>query len=279
MDIETKEAVICHSQNDMIIEHKIEEIIGSSSEQEPKTQQQQQQQQQQQEESMINHQSEIVEYKYIGSNIETDNFNDLEMLNCLQCSPELNQISLILAKNITDTSIGCLFELKPQLVSLEIVHCTSLTTLSLNIIMQSRTWFDSMKSLSLRYFDDINHFYVINILERYNQVNEFDFRNNYNLDIKECIRYMINPENYMDGNSNDESYYTVVNHYWSPEKQMENEENEENEDNEDKKREVLVMCSIGENSSYSSSSSSNSNNNCYLVIENKNKRLVFHLSK
>ena len=220
--------------------------------------------------------SEIVEYKYIGSNAETDDFNDTELLNCLQSSPNLSEISLILAKNITDISIVRLFELKPQLVSLEIVRCTSLTIASLNSIMQSDSWFDSMRSLSLRYFNDINHYFLINIIERYKNANELDFRNNCNLDVKECIRYMINPENYMeDTGSSDEDCYTIVNDNNNNNNNNEDENNENNErpeqqQQEQQKKEILIMCSTFEETKF---------NNNYLIIENSKNRIVFHVSK
>lgn len=202
---------------------------------------------------------EIFEYKYIGSNITHNIFNDDIFITCLQSSPTINQVSLVLAQEITDKSIEYLAKMIPYLISLEIISCKTLTENSYITIMDNRVWYTSMKSLSLRNNDQVNFYYLLNLFERYTNCLEFDVRCNTNLDIKECILYLMNPLNFTEN----ESCYTIqtTNKY-------DDKSNKEN--THQNYKEILVMCSCSPDEKYE---------NNLIVIENHFERIIFHISE
>lgn len=202
---------------------------------------------------------EIFEYKYVGSNMTHNILNDDIFLTCLQSSPNINQVSLVLAKEITDKSIEYLAKMIPYLISLEIISCKTLTENSYITIMDNRVWYDSMKSLSLRNNDQVNFYYLLNLLERYTNCSEFDVRGNKNLDVKECILYLINPLNFTEK----ESCYTIQ------KKDKHNEKSNEESINQNYK-EILVMCSCSLDEKYENNS---------IMIENHFERILFHISE
>lgn len=237
---------------------------------------------------------EILEYKYIGSNNISDKFTDKEFISCLKSSPNVNQISLILAKNITDQSINYLVNKIPKLLSLEIIRCESLTEQTYITIMDTKLWYNTIQSLTLRGNKYINYYYVLNLLERYKKCNEFDLRNNINLNIKDCIRYLINPLNYetnyetnyeINNETNYETCYTIISQEEvrkevEIEKEVEKKEKGNNNKEEEfnikevnkqtNLKEILIMCSCSLKEKYQNNT---------IILENNKKRLIFHFSE